>query len=54
MGYTYGTMATNIDAEIENNESENERFQTNYLRLWRFSDSNEWKIAVEVLSPYSN
>ncbi len=54
MGYTYGTMATNIDAEIENNESENERFQANYLRLWRFSDSNEWKIAVEVLSPYSN
>ena len=54
MGYTYGTMATNINAEIENNESESERFQANYLRLWRFSDSNEWKIAVEVLSPYSN
>ena len=54
MGYTYGTMTTNIDAEIENNESENGRFQANYLRLWRFSGSNEWKIAVEVVSPYSN
>ncbi|MFP6838245.1 MAG: hypothetical protein VB962_01485 [Pseudohongiellaceae bacterium] len=54
VGYTYGTMETNVDTEIENNESENDRFQANYLRLWRFSESNEWKIAVEVLSPYSN
>lgn len=54
MGYTYGTMATNINADIEANENENERFRANYLRLWRFSESNDWKIAVEVLDPYSN
>lgn len=44
MGYTYGTMATNTDVDVE------ERFQASYLRLWRFTESNEWKIAVEVLS----
>ena len=44
MGYTYGTMAT-TDSTIDSG------FRTNYLRLWRFTPSNEWKIAVEVLSP---
>jgi len=45
MGYTYGTMATNTD------ETE-QGFQASYLRLWRFTNSNEWKIAVEVLNPF--
>jgi len=54
MGYTYGTMATIIDADIEANENESERFRANYLRLWRLSESNDWKIAVEVLDPYCN
>ncbi len=47
MGYTYGTMATNTD------ETE-QGFEASYLRLWRFTDSNEWKIAVEVLRPFNN
>jgi hypothetical protein len=45
MGYTYGTMATNSSAGEAG-------FRTNYLRLWRFTASNEWKIAVEVLRPF--
>jgi hypothetical protein len=45
MGYTYGTMATS------GNEAD-QVFQTSYLRLWRFTNSNEWKIAVEMLSPF--
>ena len=45
MGYTYGTMAT-TDSTAETG------FRTNYLRLWRLTASNEWKIAVEVLAPY--
>ena len=45
VGYTYGTMATIAD------ESE-QSFRTSYMRLWRFTASNEWKIAVEVLNPY--
>lgn len=45
MGYTYGTMETLED------ESE-QSFRTSYMRLWRFTASNEWKIAVEVLNPY--
>lgn len=45
MGYTYGTMATNTSTAEQG-------FRTNYLRLWRFTASNEWKIAVEVLRPY--
>ncbi len=45
MGYTYGTMSTNTgDEEVG--------FRTNYLRMWRFTQANEWRIAVEVLSPY--
>jgi hypothetical protein len=45
MGYTYGTMRENtVDGE--------EGFVTDYLRLWRFTHSNEWRIAVEVLSPH--
>jgi hypothetical protein len=46
MGYTYGVMATNTD-EADSG------FKSSYLRLWRFTSSNEWKIAVEVLIPYS-
>lgn len=45
MGYTYGTMEADTDGD-ENG------FITDYLRLWRFSNSNEWRIAVEVLSPH--
>ncbi len=45
VGYTYGTMET-IEDEPE------QGFRTSYLRLWRFTASNEWKIAVEVLNPY--
>ncbi|MEQ8952845.1 MAG: nuclear transport factor 2 family protein [Gammaproteobacteria bacterium] len=45
MGYTYGTMA-------ENTEGDESGFRTNYLRLWRFTESNEWRISVEVLRPY--
>jgi len=45
MGYTYGTMATSGDEADQG-------FQTSYLRLWRFTNSNEWKIAVEMLAPY--
>ena len=45
MGYTYGTMVTNTD------ETE-QGFQASYLRLWRFTNSNEWKVAVEVLRPF--
>ncbi|MCY4265828.1 MAG: nuclear transport factor 2 family protein [Gammaproteobacteria bacterium] len=45
MGFTYGIMATNPE-EVQ------QGFNTNYLRLWRLSDSNEWRIAVEVLRPF--
>lgn len=41
VGYTYGTMAV-----------ETIGFNTNYLRYWHFTKSSEWKIAIEVLSPY--
>jgi hypothetical protein len=45
VGYTYGTMETlEDDSQLG--------FRTSYLRLWRFTASNEWKIAVEVLNPY--
>ena len=45
VGYTYGTMETLED-------DSQHTFRTSYMRLWRFTTSNEWKIAVEVLSPY--
>jgi hypothetical protein len=45
LGYTYGTMET-----LEDDSQQS--FRTSYMRLWRFTKSNEWKIAVEVLSPY--
>ncbi len=45
MGYTYGTMTT-LEDESEQN------FRTSYMRLWRFTASNEWKIAVEALNPF--
>lgn len=44
MGYTYGTMEADTDDEEEG-------FITDYLRLWRFTSANEWRIAVEVLRP---
>jgi hypothetical protein len=50
VGYTYGIMETSIGELLEIEELEN-GFQTSYLRQWRFSDNNEWRIAVEVLSP---
>lgn len=45
MGYTYGTMEADTDDDEEG-------FITDYLRLWRFTNFNEWRIAVEVLSPH--
>ena len=47
MGFTYGVMSTNPE-EVQ------QGFRTNYLRLWRLSSSNEWRIAVEVLRPINN
>jgi ketosteroid isomerase-like protein len=41
LAYTYGTMG-----------SESAKFNTNYLRLWRYTTEGDWKIAVEVLNPY--
>jgi hypothetical protein len=41
LAYTYGTMG-----------SESSQFNTNYLRLWRYTNEGDWKIAVEVLNPY--
>lgn len=45
MGYTYGTMSIAVPEGGQG-------FRSNYLRMWRLTKSNEWKIAVEVLSPY--
>ncbi len=41
LAYTFGTMG-----------SESSQFNTNYLRLWRYTINGDWKIAVEVLNPY--
>ena len=41
VGYTYGTMS-----------ADGSDFSVNYLRFWRFTESGEWKIAVEVVSPF--
>jgi len=40
-GYTYGTMSV-----------EGSGFNTNYLRYWHYTNAGEWKVAVEVLSPF--
>lgn len=40
-GYTYGTMSV-----------EGSAFNTNYLRYWHYTTAGEWKVAVEVLSPF--
>ena len=40
-GYTYGTMTV-----------ESSGFNTNYLRYWHYTTAGEWKVAVEVLSPF--
>ncbi len=45
LGYTYGTMH-------EEGATETLGFRANYLRLWRLGMDDEWRIAVEVLSPY--
>ena len=45
MGYTYGTMETDSNAAEAG-------FRTSYMRLWRFNQEGEWRIAVEVLSPF--
>ncbi len=44
VGYTYGVLTTNP-------EEAQPGFRSNYLRLWRFGRSGEWRIAVEVLQP---
>ena len=44
-GYTYGVMSSMGDGEGSG-------FRANYLRFWRFSDSNEWRIALELVSPF--
>ena len=46
MAYTYGVMSTNP-------EEAGAGFSTGYLRLWRLTRNNEWRIAVEVLRPNS-
>jgi hypothetical protein len=43
LGYTYGTMTTE---PMEGRSG----FRTNYIRVWRFTTSNEWRIAMEFLS----
>ena len=45
MGFTYGVMSTNP-------EEAQSGFNSNYLRLWRLTLNNEWRIAVEVLNPF--
>ncbi len=45
LGYTYGAMQ-------EEGATEEAGFRANYLRFWRLSVAGEWRIAVEVLSPY--
>ncbi|MFM1897691.1 MAG: hypothetical protein RLZZ385_2765 [Pseudomonadota bacterium] len=45
VGFTYGVMSAV-------NESAGTGFRANYLRFWRFSESNEWRIALEVVSPF--
>ncbi|MBK52144.1 MAG: hypothetical protein CMQ45_07130 [Gammaproteobacteria bacterium] len=45
MGFTYGIMSTNP-------EEARPGFNSNYLRLWRLTTNNEWRIAVEVLTPF--
>jgi len=45
MGVTYGIMATGTDEGTAG-------FQASYLRVWRFSNANEWAIALEVVSPF--
>jgi hypothetical protein len=45
LGYTYGTMTTQ---PMEGSSG----YRTNYLRVWRFTNSNEWRIAMEFLSEY--
>ena len=49
MGYTYGTMATTAD---ESELVSGTPFKASYMRLWRLTPSNEWKVAVEVLNPF--
>lgn len=45
LGYSYGTMQ-------EEGATEEAGFRANYLRFWRLNAAGEWRIAVEVLSPY--
>ncbi|MEX2131774.1 MAG: nuclear transport factor 2 family protein [Pseudohongiellaceae bacterium] len=45
LGVTYGVMATVTDEGTTG-------FQASYLRVWRFSNANEWRIALEVVSPF--
>ena len=40
-GYTFGTMSVEAAG-----------FNTNYLRYWHYTTAGEWKVAVEVLSPF--
>ena len=47
LGYTYGVMSTAMPEE-----GQEQGFRTNYLRVWRLNGSNEWRVAIEVLSPY--
>ncbi|MDD9890255.1 MAG: hypothetical protein OXU66_08860 [Gammaproteobacteria bacterium] len=50
LAYTYGIMEVNeVDDLVFSQDGK--PFQTSYLRLWRLHESNEWRIAVEVLRP---
>ena len=42
LGVTYGIMSTA-------NEGSSSGFRANYLRVWRYSPVNEWKVAMEFL-----
>lgn len=45
LGVTYGIMSTSSDEGATG-------FQASYLRVWRYSNTDEWRIALEVLSPF--
>ncbi len=45
LGVTYGIVSTT-------NEGSSSGFRANYLRVWRYSPVNEWKVAMEFLRPF--
>lgn len=45
VGFTYGVMFS------EGTDTE-PAFRANYLRFWRYAQSNEWRISLEVINPF--